>query len=104
MFDDSIIVRSGQVWKMLILVSGSIVSAISLFCGLALLGERSTALSLFLVLLGIGIFTASAVFACVSIRCPYCGTRWVWLGVTQGDAADWISTLVARRTCRACGR
>jgi len=103
-FDKAVIVRTGQAWKALVLVFGSVLSAISLFSGLAMLGGEAQPLGLSLVLFGIGTFTASASFACIYIRCPHCKARWIWLGIAHSNAADWISSLFAQRVCRVCGR
>jgi hypothetical protein len=103
-FGESLIVRSGQGWKALTFVCGSMLSALSFFSGLALFSGKQTTFALCLVFLGAGIFICSLLFACVSIRCPHCGARWVWLAVTRADAGHWISTLMAQRVCRACGR
>jgi Na+/melibiose symporter-like transporter len=104
MFDQSVVVKSGQGWKALTVVGGSIVSAVCFFAGLALLGGKQPAIAVWLVLLGIGMFACSMLFACAFIRCPHCGTRWVWLAVTRSDAVEWVSSVMSQGVCRACGR
>lgn len=104
MFAESVIVKTGQGWKALTFVCGAILSAFSLFGGLALLSGKQTPFALYLVLLGTATSVFSLLFACGSIRCPHCGSRWVWLAITRADASDWFSTLVAQKVCPGCGR
>ena len=104
MFNESMIVRSGQRWKGLTFLAGSVLSALFLVIGLMLISGKQTTLAFYLLLLGPGFFICSLLFACSSIRCSHCGARWVWLALTRANAADWISTLLAQRVCGACGR
>jgi hypothetical protein len=104
MFNESVLVRSGQGWKALTFLIGSVLSALSLLTGLMLISGKQATLALYLLVLGPGIFIWSLLFACSAIRCPYCGARWVWVAISRSPAADWISLLFAQRVCNACGR
>jgi hypothetical protein len=103
-FDESVIVRSGQGWKALTFLVGSVLSALSLVTGLMLISGEQAMLGLYLLLLGSGVFICSLLFACSSIRCPHCGERWVWVMISRSPAADWASSLFAQRVCHACRR
>jgi hypothetical protein len=103
-FDSSVIVRSGQRWKALILLCGFLLSAFFLIAGFALFSEEGVTPALCLVLLGAGTFACSMLFACSSIRCPHCGARWIWIAITRADAVNWIFFLVAQRVCQTCDR
>lgn len=103
MFDESLIVRSGQGWKALLVLCGSMLSLGSLLTGFLLLDDQP-ALAVFFILGGVGIFVGSMLFACISIRCPHCGARWVWLSLKQEDVGDWLVAVVAQRVCRVCQR
>lgn len=51
-------------------------------------------------LLVIGGFT----FACLSIRCPGCRTRWVWNSMSsRDDGLNWFAQVATRDACRQCG-
>ena len=104
MFDESVIVGSGQTWKALTAVSGSIAGAGLMLGGLVLLRGDHRLFAIYVTLLGIGTFGASAVFASCFIRCPHCGARWVWLAMRRADAAGWVAAIVAPRVCSVCGR
>jgi hypothetical protein len=103
-FDDSLIVRSGQGWKALTFVCGSLVSALCLIAGFALFGRNEAAVAAYLILIGSVVLVCSLLFAYVSIRCSHCGARWVGLAITRTSAADWISVLLTQRVCPKCGR
>ena len=104
MFDDSIIVRSGQGWKALTFLLGSVLSALCLVAGLMLISGEQATLGLYLLLLGPGVFVCSLLFACSAIRCPYCGERWVWVMISRYPAPAWAAHLFAQRVCHACER
>lgn len=104
MFDGSVIVRSGQGWKALAFLVGSVLSALCLVTGLMLVSGKQATVALYLLLLGPGLFICSLLFACCSVRCPHCGEPWVWVMISRFGAADWTSNPLAQRVCRACGR
>lgn len=104
MFDDSIIMRSGQGWKALTFMLGSMLSVLSFITGLILISGKQATSGGYLLLLGSGVFVCSLLFACGSIRCPHCGKRWVWVLVSRSPSADWASLLFAQRVCPACRR
>ena len=104
MFDDSVVVKTGQGWKVLIFGCGSMLSAFSLIAGVTLFDGEETTLALCLVLIGVVSFAGCLVFACFSIRCPHCGARWLWLAVARAGAMDWAFSLASRHVCPVCGR
>jgi hypothetical protein len=104
MFDHSVMVKTGQSWKVLVFGCGSMLSAFSLVAGVTLLDGKAITLALCLVLIGVVAFATSLAFACFSIRCPHCGARWIWLAVTRSGAIDWAFSLALRHICPACGR
>jgi hypothetical protein len=103
-FNESVLVRSGQGWKALTLGAGSLLSASSFVTGMMLIGGRQGAFGVYLLLLGTAIFACSFTFACATIRCPHCGDRWLWSAISHSDAAGWASVLFAQRVCPKCGR
>lgn len=43
------------------------------------------------------------VYLCVRIRCPQCGAKWVWMGVTGKLNPKSLDTLVTLEKCPTCG-
>jgi hypothetical protein len=103
-FDDSVMLKTGQGWKAFIFGCGSVLSALSIVAGVMLFGGKDTTLAFYLVLFGVVAFASSLGFACSSIRCPHCGAHWIWLAITRSGVADWAFSLASRRVCPACGR
>jgi hypothetical protein len=53
---------------------------------------------------GGALFGLAAMFvACRSIRCPGCGTRWVWDSMSKDPAHRWMLSLLESKTCPKCG-
>jgi hypothetical protein len=104
MFDNSAIKKTGQWWKGIaasaVVISGTIIMIAGL---LALNGDQLH--SSFAIMLAGGALTMLGfTFACWSIRCPDCGTRWLWLAVTKQHAGSWLEWLMSKAQCPICKR
>jgi hypothetical protein len=96
----SIIEKSNQTWKLVgglaLLASGFSVMVV----GLARL-EHSTGFAL--TLLGMALGLGAAIATTLSIRCPACGARWLWLAVNTQEHLQWLNWLSAQHVCPRCG-
>lgn len=88
MFQDSVIRKSGQWWKIHVSFWGEVIGVLVMFYGLANLENKETALVFSLSGMGIGIF--SIIYGWVSIRCPKCKAPWLWLGVSGKSSNEWL--------------
>ena len=100
MFNDSIIKKSGQWWKAHIAFWGLVAGGGIMFIGLANLDKKELAVSLALV--GVILGLASFIYGCLSIRCPNCKARWIWLGVSGKSSNEWVHWLLSRSQCPEC--
>lgn len=77
-------------------------------CGFAAMvwGLRQTEApaGLGLTFTGIVVDLGAAVVTCLSIRCPHCGMRWIWIAVKSQEHLRWINWLIAQRVCPGCDR
>jgi hypothetical protein len=55
------------------------------------------------ILLGVIVGMFSFLFPAISIRCPYCGARWLWLAASKKHDAGWFDWLMSQSTCPICG-
>jgi hypothetical protein len=102
----SIIVESGQLWKviagLLLLIIGSAVGIVVSFIPYprtkAVVSGRLNSLQ------AISTVAAAAGFAylCMSVRCPRCGAKWVWMAVNGKLDAGSLGALVTLDRCPAC--
>lgn len=58
-----------------------------------------TSIMLGSVALGLGAFT----FECLSVRCPDCGARWMWMAVRRQSVGQWLRWLTTLSACPTCG-
>jgi len=58
--------------------------------------------ALLLILISLAAQMMAGVFACISIRCPKCGLRWVWHAVSNKDMNQWIPWVLSFEECPKC--
>jgi len=103
MFDSSVIKQTGQWWKLIVSFFGVLLGGGVIFLadhcrkqwgaelwGITMLGGSAFSLGCFC-------------FACLSIRCPTCRSRWFWDGVRGQGVRNWLAWLLSQRTCPRCG-
>lgn len=100
MFDRSIIKTSGQMPKLVLLFAVLIGGWIAMVIGLKNLEGSGWGFPLALAGMSIGL--ASFLLALLFIRCPRCGSRWLWKAVSQQEHSQWLSTLLSNSTCPSC--
>lgn len=95
---------SRQKWKLRTLIVGLAVGGI-LGAYDVFVVELEAAISPFPLLVGLMIFWSSAAFACISIRCPSCGARWLWRAVNSRGSigGGWMVQLMSGEHCPECG-
>jgi hypothetical protein len=93
--------QSHQVWKLHASVIGGCIAAAFIAAPHFLTLSEGQAL------LCIGLGTFAAFIGCaimfVGLRCPACGSRWMWRAAKQPQAG-WLLWLREQRVCPACGR
>jgi hypothetical protein len=103
MFDESFLKRTGQLWKLYLFM---VLLGVGFAAVLFALTNRSGKSPEFLVinmLAGCGLCIATTVWVCLSVTCPGCKVRLVWLYMTKKSAANWFAALVYLTQCPACG-
>jgi hypothetical protein len=58
-------------------------------------------LGLWVIAVTVCMFSVGA-WLCLSIRCPRCRTRLVWMAASQKGQGDWYSWLTTLATCPTC--
>jgi hypothetical protein len=104
MSDKSLLKSSGQLWKLY-------ASFVLSFLGLALVmlavaapGRYGVNASILLIVGGLVLGIGAFIWACLAIRCPSCGAKLFWIAVSRETPTDWLSKLLGRTSCPACGR
>jgi len=96
MFDNSVIKKTGQWWKAQLAyvtsVGGALVMLYGIYHGSLLLPTLG----------GLAAAIFGFVFACTAIRCPSCGSKWVWVAVSGQASNQWFPWLLSRSECPAC--
>ena len=97
-----LIMRTGQIYKLRLgytmLFSGA--GAIYLFR--ASIENMDPNLAFLVVLLGLGIGLAGMIYPCISIKCPTCQAKWLWLMASTNvdDPKHWD---MKHEVCNLCG-
>lgn len=96
---DNVITRSGQGWKstlglILVVATGLVV----------MYGADDTADAIAASAV-VATFTAVAIGLVVtlSLRCPDCRARWIWIGLSHQDHNQWLRWLMTLQACPECG-
>ena len=99
MLKDSLVAKTGQTWKLAVGVFGLLTGFVTMLFGLSRLSHGGVLYALSGLVLGV----ATAVAACISVRCCHCGMRWLWAAVRNQDQLQWLNWLLAQRVCPRCG-
>jgi hypothetical protein len=100
---NSLLRKSNQAWKLQAMFLAISVSAVLMIFAKwqidALTPESFTAV----MLSGVAIGLSGLAFACLTIKCPHCETRWLWRAVSKQHSGNWLHWLQSQESCPACG-
>src|SRR3989337_2744740 len=99
MFNNSVIRRTGQLWKGTLFCTLFLLGVFTMFAGLVTLGGGEQIASFVLVIAGMTLAIISTVIALTTIRCPKCGVRWFWLAVKSQRAGTWLIWIMCQTRC-----
>ncbi len=103
----SVIARSNQSWKLILglilLVGGAVTDAIVSFIAHSHGSAVDNSRRYNLQAVSVALAAAGFVYLCVGIRCPRCGTRWIWMAVTGKLNPKALDTLLTLERCPTCG-
>lgn len=90
MFSDSVLARTGQLWKLAIAVLALVIGSVApAFPATGMSWTVGTVLAI-----------AGYAFGVWAIRCPSCGQRWFWIALLDGSL---YKPLFTRAECPSCG-
>lgn len=91
MQQSSVIAATGQYWKLALGVAALVVgSFVPMVEGIGMSWTTGTVVAI-----------AGYAFTCLAVRCPDCGSRWLWQAALD---AGLYGPLFKRSTCPKCGR
>lgn len=100
----NVIAKTGQSWKLLAVFVVLILSGISMVIGVLNINAAASAELYFYYVSACAIVGISSfVIACVSIKCPSCGSRWLWSAVNSKASKEWQYWLNSLEVCPECG-
>src|SRR6266498_3882365 len=90
---DSVVKKSGQDWKLLVGSIGVCAGGALLWWGLHAIWRDSHQAQADPVSTvgGMLLIIISGIATCLSIRCPQCGLKWMWVAVSTQHFARWRS-------------
>jgi hypothetical protein len=101
MLEHSIITKTGQWWKFIVTFAGFIAGCILLLLGIR--GGFGLEPNVVLVLWGFGLAILFFPLFMISVRCPECGVRWIWLAARSKQIPGWLVWVFALQECPKCG-
>lgn len=96
---DSIVHRTGQMWKMRLLLG--VFPSGAIMVGDLLVGEPPWFVPV--IVLAVALSGASVVGPLWSLKCPRCRVRWFWLAVNKKLSVNWSRWLFSQKSCPMCG-
>lgn len=101
MAEMTVLQRSGQEWKLylgvVLMLTGVAITARAPSAGLPPLWE------ILMLLGGLTLIFGAGAWLALSVRCPRCSARWLWLAATTESAGGLLSGKFAPTKCPACG-
>lgn len=67
-------------------------------------GRGSESVGVVLAFSGLTVGLCGFGYGLLSIRCPRCNTKWLWLAFTERSAGGWLGWLLSQVCCPACKR
>ncbi len=101
MLENAVLRRTGQLWRIQSAICVVLVGGVLLFYGIAASTAESN--GLLWILAGIVLTFGGLFFACVSVRCPRCHARWVWMAVSERSSSTYGTWLAALSAGPRCG-
>jgi hypothetical protein len=104
MFDRTYVKKSGQLWKLAVVGSLTVIGLALMWLGQRRLGESPSSedSGLIMLVVGVGLGLASGVWAVWAVRCPRCGSKLLWRAVSEQDSGSWLQWLMAQDECPSC--
>ncbi len=102
MFGDSIISKTGQMWKLMLSFALLLAGWLALAWGVSVGDSEYDPLVVSFVVGGMTTAILGLLFAIVSIRCPKCRKRWFWQAVNGQASGNWLSWILSRSECPKC--
>jgi len=100
MLENSVLARTGQLWKVQGAICAVLGGGAALLCGIA--SDSGESAGLLWIVVGLLLGLGGLAFACLTVSCPRCGARWVWVAVSQRSAGAYGTWLVALSRCPKC--
>lgn len=100
MFNNSLIKKSGQIWKIYIFFI-SILSN-SVFLIFYLTNNNLSLYETYFLLLGIAVGCLGNLYAILFIRCPHCGTHLPQYYMGKENVNRWLISLLNCKECPVC--
>jgi len=102
MFDNSIVKRTGQMWKLYLSFILLLLGSASIFG--SIISAKTTSYSLMAILIfgGLIVSLSSLIFVIVSVRCPNCKAPWFWQGISGKSPGSWLLWLMSQTECPKC--
>jgi hypothetical protein len=102
MFQHSVVVRSGQAWKLMTFLAGASLTLLGLFTALFASVALSETGRIVMLLGSVSLGIGSSAFLALALICPRCRTRWAWWQMRHGSGVDVFGGLMLLRKCPAC--
>jgi len=99
----NVISKTGQSWKFKAMFVVLVISGVSMVYGKMNIDTLSSESFFYFVAGGALIGLLSFVFACVSIKCPICGSKWFWSAVSGKGDKEWLFWLNSLSSCPKYG-
>ena len=102
MFAGSVISRSGQMWKLWLGGLVLLIGGIGMLLAIALIDSISHAQFACVMISSVVLCLGSLLFCCVSVRCPNCEARWMWMAISGQAHNAWLLWLMTLAQCPRC--
>ena len=101
--EQSVLRRAGQAWKLQVAFVGLLIAGVLMVWAQLKITSLTAEQFTFLTLAGVAMALVSLFGACIAIRCPSCGSKWLWQAVRNKHSNSWLAWLLEQKACPTCG-
>jgi len=96
--------ESNQLWKASLSFSSLLAGMVSVCLGLYFADSLSYRVAFTMIVLSSFISLTTLVWGAVSIKCPSCGSRWLWDSLSKQEMDSWSTHFWTLKECPNCGK
>jgi hypothetical protein len=103
MFENSFLKSAGQLWKVWLSIALAVFASVCVLVVVKGYVGDDPGRSMLVVVTARLLAVSGFIWACISVRCPACKARLLWMAVSKQSHKTWLISLITQSECPSCG-